>query len=200
MYPYRKVNDPMQHDVAANGQWLLISRGVYESIGGHRAIRQEILEDVALARRVKRSGNRIHFAPARGLARTRMYQSFAEMWEGWSKNLYLLFSPWRGGASLTIITPLLIWIPLAYGLIESPEGVAAGLVGGHLAAAGYFLWRKWSLVNALFLFPGLHLLSALMLSSWFRHRWRRKVTWKGRSYTVTSTGPSAGTSETRQTK
>ena len=196
LYPYWKVNDPDRPVAAANGQWLLISRGLYESVGGHSAVRREILEDVALARAVKQGGGRIHFAPAGELAQTRMYRSFAEMWEGWSKNLFLLH---RGGqwtafrTFLTVVMPLLLWVAIPFVWSYSPAGVIGGVVGGHLAAAMDLSRRKISPVNALFFIPGMHLLSALMLSSWIRHRWRGQVTWKGRRYNV-------GTADTIQTK
>ena len=61
-YTFEKVNDPRLPDAAANGQFILVQRDVYESVGGHRAIANELLEDVALARLVKRSGSRLYFA------------------------------------------------------------------------------------------------------------------------------------------
>ena len=52
-FSFARVNDPDLPDAAANGQFLLIRRDVYESVGGHASVAGEILEDVALARRVK---------------------------------------------------------------------------------------------------------------------------------------------------
>ena len=81
---------PRLPDAAANGQFLLIHREAYTSIGGHAAVADQVLEDVALARRVKQAGLGLHFASGRGIVRTRMYRSFGAMWEGWTKNLYPL--------------------------------------------------------------------------------------------------------------
>ena len=55
-----------------------------------RPLRADVLEDVALARRVKQAGLGLYFATGRGIVRTRMYRSFGAMWEGWTKNLYPL--------------------------------------------------------------------------------------------------------------
>src|SRR5439155_983681 len=55
-YSFDEVNDPKSTVAAANGQYLLIRRAVYERVGGHDSVRAEILEDVALARRVKAAG------------------------------------------------------------------------------------------------------------------------------------------------
>jgi glycosyltransferase involved in cell wall biosynthesis len=92
-YSYERVNDPKAPDAAANGQFLMIRRDVYDEIGGHRAVSDDMLEDVALAKTVKGEGRRIYFAGPVGVIRTRMYRSFRAMWAGWTKNLYLLFSP-----------------------------------------------------------------------------------------------------------
>ena len=52
---FKRINDPESPDAIANGQFMLFSRSVYESIGGHGAVRNVIMEDIALARIVKRS-------------------------------------------------------------------------------------------------------------------------------------------------
>ena len=61
-FSFARVNDPRLPDAAANGQFLMIRRDVYEAVGGHTAVAGEILEDVALARRVKQRGFGIYFA------------------------------------------------------------------------------------------------------------------------------------------
>jgi len=90
-YPPAKVNDPASPVSAANGQYLLISREAYDAVGGHAAIANNLLEDVAMARLVKSSGRKIFFRYGGDAVRTRMYRSFAQLREGWTKNLTLLF-------------------------------------------------------------------------------------------------------------
>ena len=90
-YPPKKVNDPASPIAAANGQYLLISREAYDAVGGHAAIAGDLLEDVAMARLVKSSGRKIFFRYGGDAVRTRMYRSWAQMKEGWTKNLALLF-------------------------------------------------------------------------------------------------------------
>jgi glycosyltransferase involved in cell wall biosynthesis len=90
-YPPKKVNDPASPIAAANGQYLLIAREAYDAVGGHTKIASDLLEDVAMARLVKRSGRKIFFRNAPDAVRTRMYRSFAQLREGWTKNLALLF-------------------------------------------------------------------------------------------------------------
>ncbi len=95
-YRPSEVSDPKSSAAAANGQYLLIKRVTYDAIGGHAAIASSFLEDVALALAVKQSGKRIFFRYGGDQVRTRMYRSFDQLREGWTKNLALLFpSPGR---------------------------------------------------------------------------------------------------------
>jgi glycosyltransferase involved in cell wall biosynthesis len=90
-YNPAEVSDPASPAAAANGQYLLISREAYEEVGGHAAIAADLLDDVALARAVKHSGRRLRFRFGGDAVRTCMYRDFAQMCEGWTKNLALLF-------------------------------------------------------------------------------------------------------------
>ena len=87
-FSFDDVNDPENRAAAANGQFLLISREAYDTVGGHSSISDAVLEDVALARRVKEAGFAIWFASGRGIVSVRMYRKFGAMWQGWKKNLY----------------------------------------------------------------------------------------------------------------
>src|SRR5216684_4495921 len=86
-FSYENVNDAKSPAAAANGQFLMLRRDVYEAIGGHSTVAGEVLEDVALAMRVKAAGHRISFGSGKGIVRVRMYRSFQAMWQGWKKNL-----------------------------------------------------------------------------------------------------------------
>lgn len=87
-----------------NGQWLAFRRETYVRIGGHAAVRAEVLEDMALARRVKEDGGRLAALPAGEGLSVRMYRTPAEVVEGFSKNLYPLLgsSPFGLAAGLAI--------------------------------------------------------------------------------------------------
>lgn len=133
-YKPKRVNDPQWPDAAANGQFLLISREAYDAIGGHGAVAGDLLEDVALARLVKRSGRKLRFRYGGDVVRTRMYRSFAQLSEGWTKNLALLFP------SATRLAALrgLEFIAMFGGLSAMLVGVSTGsarvaLVGGVVA-------------------------------------------------------------------
>lgn len=72
---------------AAMGQCLLFRREAYARIGGHTAVRANIVEDVALAARLKGAGLRLRMADGGGLIACRMYRSWAEVRNGFAKNL-----------------------------------------------------------------------------------------------------------------
>src|SRR5258706_6948510 len=95
-FSYENVNDPSSTAAAANGQFLMMLRDVYDAIGGHSPVAGEMLEDVALAMRVKAPSHRISFGSGKGIVRRRRYRSFHAMWQGWKKNLYRLMggTPW----------------------------------------------------------------------------------------------------------
>jgi glycosyltransferase involved in cell wall biosynthesis len=91
VYPPSQVSAEASPLAAANGQFLLVEREAYFSVGGHRAVGREILEDVALARAIKRAKFGIRFRYAPDALSTAMYRTLPEMIEGWTKNLALLF-------------------------------------------------------------------------------------------------------------
>ena len=55
----RKVNDPKRKDAIANGQFIFIKRSVYDAIGGHESVKDQIVEDKAISEKVKWSGYRL---------------------------------------------------------------------------------------------------------------------------------------------
>ena len=101
-YRPKEVSDPNSAAAAANGQYLLIRRDAYDAIGGHAAVATTILEDVELAKRVKQAGYKLQFRQS-DVVSTRMYRTFPQMWEGWTKNLALLFPHPRRLAALRLV-------------------------------------------------------------------------------------------------
>lgn len=192
-YPTEKVNDPRDPTVAANGQYILVRRTVYDALGGHQAVADKILEDVELARRFKANGHKIRFHYGAGRVRTRMYRTFAAMWEGWTKNLAILFRhPMRLAALrafefLAVVALMLITVACLAKDSATPAATSAALA---LLVYGLFLARirrahfPWD-ANLLSFF-GLPLFSLLLVRSWLHSRVRGEVRWKGRKYAKTA--------------
>jgi glycosyltransferase involved in cell wall biosynthesis len=185
-YSPSEVSDPNSAVAAANGQYILITRDAYDAIGGHTAIAASLLEDVALARAVKGSGRKILFRYGGDAVCTRMYRSFAQLREGWIKNLALLFpSPvflalWRLlefaviVASLVLLTLAIVERDFLYaGLCIIPPAITVMRI-----SRAHFSWDA----NVLALL-GLPFFSYLLLRSKRAHA-HGSVAWKGRSYTA----------------
>src|SRR2546423_246992 len=78
----------------ANGQFLLFRRADYWALGGHEPVRNHLVEDVALARRVAAripDGFRLFNADGTSLVQCRMYENLAEIWDGFTKNCRAAF-------------------------------------------------------------------------------------------------------------
>jgi glycosyltransferase involved in cell wall biosynthesis len=193
-FSFARVNDRRQADAAANGQFVVLLREVYEKLGGHAAIAEEILEDVALARRVKGAGYGIYFTAPFGTVRTRMYRSFRAMWQGWTKNLY----PLMGGkptAVLLEIADVFPWLEcLLIGLVWAASarrhvapawflpGLVAVLIVGRMFRYGMELYRNlYPVAYIKYYVPGLCLYCAALVASWWKNT-RGVVHWKGRAY------------------
>jgi hypothetical protein len=119
---------------AANGQFMLFTREAYEAAGGHSAVRDSILEDVSLARAVKRARHRAVLADTGPMVRTRMYRGAGEVWKGYSKNAYAFFG----------YSPLLLLLGVAAIL-------AVYVTPPVLAAWAFFAgetWAAWAFVGA----------------------------------------------------
>jgi glycosyltransferase involved in cell wall biosynthesis len=187
-YRPSEVSDPASSAAAANGQYILISREAYDAVGGHAAIAARLLEDVALARAVKASGRKILFRYGADAVRTRMYRNFAQLREGWTKNLALLFpSSLKLAALRTIEFVLIVGGIAACGILEGRGELFLSAFTMATALLLYirFLTRvrrahfSWT-ANVLSIF-GLPVFAYLLLSSWLRYR-RGNIVWKGRVY------------------
>jgi glycosyltransferase involved in cell wall biosynthesis len=195
-FSYARVNDPARPDAAANGQFLLVLRDAYDAVGGHAAVAREILEDVALARLMKRNGYGIYFTAPMGVVRTRMYRSFAAMWEGWTKNLF----PLMGGDSKSLffesievlpisevgllLVALLHFAGVRTSLLAVAAGVFAGvLLGRHLAYAAALYRNLYPTSYIQYYVLGSALYSAALLESWWKST-QGTVVWKGREYSA----------------
>ena len=74
--------------LAANGQVMAMRRQTLARLGGFAAVRGEVVDDMALCRQARREGIRVCFADGFSIASCRMYSSAAQIWDGFSKNLY----------------------------------------------------------------------------------------------------------------
>jgi glycosyltransferase involved in cell wall biosynthesis len=188
-YSSERINDPADPTVAANGQYILVRRDVYEDLGGHGVLPLNILEDVELAKLFKVSGHRIWFRYGGGLVRTRMYRTFSAMREGWSKGLAILFRRPVLLAARRALEFIAIALLLGIGLImtaqnhfESATVLFAIMALFYLTfflrvRQAHFPWKA-----NLMAFIGLPIYVSLLLRSHLHFNRRGELTWKGRTY------------------
>lgn len=182
-HPPERVADPADPRAFANGQVILVRRELYERIGGHGSVVREILEDVRLAGHAKRAGGRLLVTDGRFVASTHMYEGWAELLEGWSKNLYLLLGATPARAiKWLVLSVALAWAgPLAALTMGWPLGLAAWAL--ILAYQLILRARGGAAPGWAILAPLSALLTArILVRSLVLHTRGRKIPWKGRLY------------------
>ncbi|GBE31089.1 4,4'-diaponeurosporenoate glycosyltransferase [bacterium BMS3Bbin04] len=81
---------PQKEISAASGQWLAITKETYHQLGGHAAVKSEVVEDMALVRRAKRQGLRTLILAGTDLVFSKTHERPSEIWQGLRKNMFYL--------------------------------------------------------------------------------------------------------------
>lgn len=178
--------------VVANGQWLMLRREAWQEAGGHAAVRGEVVEDMALGRRLRAAGWRVWPLLAPAAVHVRMYAGGRAVWEGFAKNLAGLFG-WRSGAivaALAVWSVLFVlpWLLLPFAPMAAlPALLATIWLRAEIAGLRLAPRRAaWLHPVAAFLLP------LLLLDSWRRMHGGR-VAWKGRRLPAMGAGRRART-------
>jgi len=196
-----KFNDPDDPKANAHGPFMLFRRDVYEKIGGHRAIKGEMVEDLVIARRVKAAGFGLTWALAPRLFTSLPYPSLAALRKGWVKVLFRAMELQPKLIKNNLLLPLLLlfymlfpWAALAMVLIP---GTLAGTLPAAMSVIALALTQILTTIAGLRfvqiefrlrpVYPWCYLLGAAMLlflhwEACFRVLTGRKVIWKGREY------------------
>lgn len=139
-YPLERASSNTSRRAFANGQFMLFSRAAYDAVGGHPAVRDEILEDIALARLCQKHAVTANVLLADNMLHCRMYASWAEFIRGW-KRIYTesancKVSRMRAQALrvrvLGCVLPLLALLAIPTGLViglNDPLAAATSLAG-----------------------------------------------------------------------
>ena len=181
LYPFAWVCDPLRRNAAAAGGTILIRRRALDRIGGIAAIGEALIDDVALAGRVKRGG-RIWLGHSRLARSVRPYPAVADIWRMVARSAYVQLrrSPLLLLASTLGMALLFLAAPVA-----SLAGSWIGVAAWALMAATFLptlrrfgsspLWAP--LLPAIALFY----MAATLGSAWDHHR-GQGVSWKNRAY------------------
>jgi hypothetical protein len=192
---FYRIDDPKTDRAVGIGGFFLIRRSVLDRVGGYEGLKDEVMEDARLAERIKGSGARLLCEPAPALIRTRMYTTFAEMWECSTKN-------WFSGVNFSL-TFAVFCVASMYAVAVLPPVIA--LVSALVIALDVSTEASWlfvpaalswllqmfvialvstrsevSRVYALTAPLGLGVMYAMLFDSSIRITTGRGVTWKGR--------------------
>ena len=182
----------------ANGQFLMFRRKMYEDIRGHGSVRTNLVEDVGLCKAVKRQAGKVLSYNGMETVSCRMYRNFAEVWQGFSKNLF---------AGLGYNTPLLFILMVITVLVYiAPYGFLISSVAQADFSPVYFWLPLLQVLVALvsrLLIAGqfsqplsgalLHVFSQVALlgiaaNSFFLVTFGKGSQWKGRRYNFSGKG------------
>jgi cellulose synthase/poly-beta-1,6-N-acetylglucosamine synthase-like glycosyltransferase len=186
----------------ANGQYLLIRRDVYDSIGGHTQVGPFVCEDVALARLVKGSGGRVRVAWGADLCAVRMYDSLGALYGGLARIIAaageLTIWPILAGIAFLLLCGLSLYAAAIYGCYRLRHPLTnLGAAGWLMACTFHWLtmtvqlgltyaWSKNRWWYAL-LFPIAGPISLAIYCRALKQRLTGRVEWRGVSYTLGST-------------
>lgn len=190
LYPFRRINRPGSRTAAAAGGCVLLRTATAVRTGVPDRIRQAVIDDVSLARAVRRGGGRIWLGLAERVDSVRPYPVLGDLWRMVSRSAYaqLRHSP-------LVLLGTVAGLVLVY--LVPPAALLAGLTTGHpaVAWAGGLAWllmagtylpmlRYYRQPAALApLLPFTALLYLLMtVDSAVRHYRGRGAAWKGRTY------------------
>ena len=197
-FPILEANDPASTVAFAAGPFMLFRRDSYNAIGGHRALAGEVVEDLALARRIKEGGFRLRYVLGIDAVDLQMYANLQALWEGWSKNWFLgldrSISKSLGAGGVVLLMFTLPWLLLPASLtmacLSSQDQILwlsdAGL--GLIAILMQLSVRLW--IRARFSVPLRHwwlmgvggmIIGLIAPTSVWKSLTGRGWTWKGRS-------------------
>jgi cellulose synthase/poly-beta-1,6-N-acetylglucosamine synthase-like glycosyltransferase len=119
--PLSKVNKPESKVVVAFGPFMLMKHSVFTQVGGYETIKNRIADDAEMAKLVKSSGYKVNLANAQTLMHIRMYENFSEIWEGWSKNIFLGLVQKRGiNSKAQRLFVALVGSVIIFGIMDFP--------------------------------------------------------------------------------
>jgi chlorobactene glucosyltransferase len=165
------------------GTGNLVAREVYQVSGGHEALRDAVVDDIALARLVRRHGGKTEIVRAEDLVSLRMYRGLREVVDGFTKNTFSALGR-SYVAGFVVVAGCVVFhiLPYALALTGDPVSIATIII---ISLTRLILFRalRYRLDAAIFLHP---VMAAIWTWIFLRSIWltgiRRKVIWRGRTY------------------
>lgn len=190
LYPFRRITRPGSRTAAAAGGCVLLRADAAARARIPDAVRHAVIDDVAVARAVKRSGGRVWLGLADGVDSVRPYPRLRDLWRMVSRSAYaqlrhsplLLVGTVAGLVLVYLVPPAAVAVGAAAGSVPCALlGAAAWLVmtGTYVPMLRYCRQPLW-LAPLLPVTAFLYLL--MTVDSAVQHRRGRGAAWKGRTY------------------
>lgn len=171
------------------GAFNLIKKDVYRKLGGHEPIKQDVIDDIALANLVRTNGYRAFFASAPQLLRVRMYRNFAELCSGLGKNAYasignkpvFLITVSLSMFCLFVVPSLVLLIPA----LHSPLNIGMCIAAYIIACFTTLYTKKLAQFNgaAVLLHPvAMIIILSILLYSSMNALFKKEIVWRGRRF------------------
>jgi hypothetical protein len=193
---FKKVNSPDHKDASAVGQCMIFKKDSYFKIDGHLGVAGEVLEDVLLARLVKKNNMKLQLSLATDMLDVFMYRNIKELWEGYSKNTFLAANSnllkvfgWCIGMVLIYILPWLspfLWLYLFttqildYSILVPTVVFTFGLILGFAMRREVNQFYKMPLKYWFFSWIGAIIMIGVFFNSFWTITTGKNWTWKGR--------------------
>ncbi|MEV1054200.1 glycosyltransferase [Streptomyces sp. NPDC049887] len=200
LYPFRWINREPARATAAAGGCVLMRTETAERAAVPESVRQEVIDDVAVARAVRRAGGRIWLGLAERVDSVRPYPRLADLWRMVSRSAYaqlrhsplLLAGTVAGLTVVYLVPPVAVYAAALPGAPGSAVAGWAGLVAWAVMAATYVPVLRYYR-QTLWLAPTLPFTALLYLlmtvDSAVQHYRGRGAAWKGRTYSRPEAAP-----------
>ena len=170
------------------GPGNFVRRADYDAIGGHESLRDAVIDDVSLARRLRKSGRRTETVLADDFVHLHMYHGLREVIDGFTKNGFAIFGRSYLFMIATIVLMLLVhFVPYVAACFGNWPAIAT-IVVISLARVVLFRELRYPMWNAILLHP---VMTAVWTWIFLRSMWltgvRRQLHWRGRTYDATRT-------------
>ncbi len=175
------VNRMKSSEALANGQCFLVRRDSYESMGGHMTVADSVVEDVALARNLKRNRCTLRVLRGEKFGSVRMYDGFSSVWHVMQKNAFrfLLINPWTGFQVAVSSILLSLWLPVLVWLLIDRQW----LMAVPFALMPSVMLRRWygSITDSLLVPGAIYIYELIALAGMYVTSFGRPTEWKGRT-------------------
>jgi glycosyltransferase involved in cell wall biosynthesis len=148
-YPLTRANALKDRRAFANGQFMLFRRDAYKTVGGHEAVKNALLEDLAFARLIEAKELNAGVFLAAGLFHCRMYANWLQFRSGW-KRIYIEAAN-RKVRRLSLSASRIRWLGTIFPAWMLGAGPFGALIIARDAGMGWTLLALWGVALLLWM-------------------------------------------------